>query len=97
LNFVTASVNDWEVCCKIIYVVLPAKVLNRVYEEWYTSDQQVLDFSSPREVFAEVAAKEIAAQFWKAIEASYSSRTKACAIYTRLALATAQKGNMPVA
>lgn len=46
---------------------------------------------------SQVATKETTAQLWSAIEAMFSSRTRARAVNTRLSLATAQKGNQSVA
>nr|CAD1824304.1 unnamed protein product [Ananas comosus var. bracteatus] len=75
------------------------KVDNPLYEDWLAADQQVLSYllaSVSKEVLAQVAAKQSAAEVWTAIEVMFASKTRARAVNTRLALATAQKGNMTV-
>ncbi|CAO2145820.1 unnamed protein product [Urochloa humidicola] len=75
------------------------KIPNPAYEEWYARDQQILSFilsSLSKEVMTQVATKETAAQAWSAIWTMFSSQTRARAINTRLALATAHKGNQSV-
>ncbi|XP_012704544.1 uncharacterized protein LOC101781617 [Setaria italica] len=77
-----------------------AKLPNPAFNEWYARDQHVLSFifgSLARDVTSQVSAKESAAELWSAIEAMYSSRTRAHAVNTRVALATTQKGNQTVA
>lgn len=67
------------------------KIPNPAWDEWYTSDQQVLGFlltSVCKDVLGQIAAMETAAQAWKMIEDMFSSRTQARAVNTRLALAT---------
>lgn len=74
-------------------------VPNPAFEEWYSRDQQVLSFvlgSLGREVLAQVAAQDTAANLWAAIEAMYASQNRARVVNTRLALATAQKGNQTI-
>lgn len=71
------------------------KVPNLAYE-WYAKDQQVLSFflgSLGRDVLGQVVMKETVAPAWAAIETMFSSKTRAHALNTRLALAAAQKGN----
>lgn len=65
-----AAVNDGKEGDKIV------KVANLAYEEWYTTDQQVLGFvlaSLTKEVLPQVSAKETAAELWMAIEAMFMS------------------------
>ncbi|WVZ53456.1 hypothetical protein U9M48_004396 [Paspalum notatum var. saurae] len=76
------------------------KVPNPAYEEWYATDQQVLGFiltSLTKEVLSQVATKETAAAAWSTIKDMFSSQTRARAVNTRLALATAQKGQQTIA
>ena len=75
------------------------KVVNPAYDVWFATDQQVLSFvlgSLGREVLAQVAAKETAAELWSAIEAMYSSQNYEQVVNTRLALSTAQKGSQSI-
>lgn len=75
------------------------KVSNPAFERCYATDQQVFGFvlaSLTREVLPQVSAKETATQLWGAIEVMFASRTRTRAINTRLALATASKGNQSV-
>ena len=61
------------------------KVVNPAYDVWFATDQQVLSFvlgSLGREVLAQVAAKETAAELWSAIEAMYSSQNRARVVNT---------------
>jgi hypothetical protein len=76
-----------------------ASVPNPEYQEWYYRDQQVLSFvlgSLGREVLAQVAAQDNAADLWAAIESMYASQNRARIVNTRLALATAHKGTQSV-
>jgi hypothetical protein len=75
------------------------KVPNLEYDDWYATDQQVLGFilrSQTKEVLPQVSAKETAVQLWEALEVIYASKTRAHAVNTRVALATAQKGNQSI-
>ena len=75
-------------------------VTNLVYEDWLAADQQVLSFLLSyvsKEILIQVATKEIAAEAWQAIETMFASQTRARAVNTRLAPATAHKGNSRVA
>lgn len=76
-----------------------ALVPNPEFAEWYYRDQQVLSFvlgSLGREVLAQVAAQDTAANLWSAVEAMYASQNRARVVNTRLALATAQKGSQSI-
>jgi len=76
------------------------KVLNPAYVQWLTQDQQVFSYlvsSLSREVLTQVATCTYAAQLWKALEDMYASQTRARIVNTRIALTTAQKGNMMIA
>lgn len=75
------------------------KISNPVYEDWLASDQQVLSFllsSVSKEILAQIATKKSAAEAWTVIEMMFASKTRARAVNTWLALATAQKGSSTV-
>jgi hypothetical protein len=75
------------------------KVSNPAYEDWLASDQQVLSFllsSVSKEILAQIGTKQSAAEAWTIIETMFMSKTRARAVNTRLALATAQKGSSTV-
>lgn len=76
-----------------------AKGPNPEYAQWVAADQQVLGYmmsSLSRDVLAQVVTVSTAAQLWKALEEMFSSRIRARAINTRIALSTTKKGNMTV-
>jgi hypothetical protein len=78
----------------------PVKVSNPAYEEWFTTDQQVLGFlltSLSRDILAQVAAARTSAEAWNTITDMFASHTRARTINVRLALATTKKDNMTVA
>lgn len=75
-------------------------VPNPAWEDWKTTDQQVLGFllsSMTKEALTQVAACKTATETWKVIETIYSSMTKARSINTRIALATTKKGDLTIA
>jgi hypothetical protein len=75
------------------------KISNPAYEDWLASDQQVLSFllsSVSKEILAQIATKQSAAEAWTVIQTMFASKTRARAVNMRLALATAQKGSSTV-
>jgi hypothetical protein len=75
-------------------------VANPEYEDWLASDQQVFSFtlaSVSKEILARIATATTAAQAWEKLEEQFTSQTRACAITTRMALATSRKGSLSVA
>jgi hypothetical protein len=73
---------------------------NPAYEDWLAADQQVLSFllsSVSKDVLIQITTKKTAADAWRAIEAMFSSQTRAHAVNTCLTLSTSYKGNMTVA
>jgi hypothetical protein len=75
-------------------------VANPEYEDCLASDQQVFSFtlaSVSKEILARIATATTAAQAWEKLEEQFTSQTRACAITTRMALATSRKGSLSVA
>jgi hypothetical protein len=73
---------------------------NPDYEKWVTKDQQVLSYlfsSLSKEVFAQVSSATTAAELWVAIQGLHASQSRVRVISTRMALATASKGDQLVA
>jgi hypothetical protein len=74
-------------------------VANLEYEDWLSSDQQVFSFilaSVSKEILARIATVTMAAQAWEKLEEQFTSQTRACAITTRMALATSRKDSLSV-
>jgi hypothetical protein len=74
-------------------------ISNPAYEDWLASDQHVLTFllsSVSKEILAQIAAKQSAAEAWTIIEMMFVSKIRAHTVNMRLALATAQKGSLTV-
>jgi hypothetical protein len=74
-------------------------VSNPAYKDWLVVDQQVHSFLLSlvsKDVLIQIATKKTAADAWRAIEAMFSSQTRAHAVNTCLALTTSYKGNMTV-
>jgi hypothetical protein len=75
-------------------------VANPEYEDWLASDQQVFSFilaSVSKEILAWIATATTVAQAWEKLEEQFTSQTRACAITTRMALATSCKGSLSFA
>jgi hypothetical protein len=56
------------------------KVMNPAYEDWRAMDQHVLSFllaSISKDVLVQIATKQMVAEAWQAIEAMFSSQTRA--------------------
>jgi hypothetical protein len=56
------------------------KVTNPAYEDWRAMDQHVLSFllaSISKDVLVQIATKQMVAEAWQAIEAMFSSQTRA--------------------
>jgi hypothetical protein len=77
-----------------------APILNKEYTTWVAKDQQVLSYlfvSCLREILQQISTATTAAQAWAKIEEFFSSQSCARMISTRMALATASKGNSTIA
>jgi len=71
-------------------------VPNPAYEKWIAEDQIVLSYlfsSLLKEIFGQVATKTSAKDLWKAIQELHASQSRARIMSTRIALATATKGD----
>jgi hypothetical protein len=69
---------------------------NPAYEDWEAQDQKVLSFlvsSLSREVLPYAAGVKTAAELWEIIQGMYAARSRAHTTNTRIALASAEKGN----
>ena len=78
----------------------PILTPNPAYTTWVTRDQQLMSYllsSMSKDVLAQVATTKTAAQVWSTLEEIYASETRARAVNTRIALATAKKGATSVA
>lgn len=72
---------------------------NPAYEEWFSTDQQVLGFllsSLPRDILTQIASAKSAAEAWRAIGSMFGSQTRARSMNIRLALTTTQKGTLSI-
>ncbi|KAK1641995.1 hypothetical protein QYE76_059800 [Lolium multiflorum] len=70
--------------------------LNPAYEDWVASDQKVLSFlvgSLSREVLPYADGVKTAAELWEILQDMYAARSRAHTTNTRIALASAEKGN----
>ncbi|XP_071679843.1 uncharacterized protein [Lolium perenne] len=70
--------------------------LNPAYEDCVASDQKVLSFlvgSLSREVLSYAAGVKTAAKLWEILQDMYAARSRAHTTNTRIALASAEKGN----
>lgn len=75
-------------------------ILNKEYTTWVAKDQQVLSYlfvSCGQEILQQISSATTVAQAWAKIEEFFSSQSRARVISTRMALATASKGNSTVA
>jgi glutathionylspermidine synthase len=76
------------------------EVPNPTFELWKVQELQVLSYlltSVSHEVLVQIAVLPLVAELWKHIEISFSSRSRAWIINTRMALATTQKDLSTVA
>ncbi|CAO2141788.1 unnamed protein product [Urochloa humidicola] len=73
---------------------------NQAYAQWVAQEQQFLSHllsSLSHEILMQVVALQSSSQVWSAIEASFTSVTKARSVNTHLVLTTTKKGSMSVA
>ena len=76
------------------------EVQNPLYVEWVATDQQVLGFllsSITPNILSQLTACKTAAEVWSAVEAMFTSMSRARTVNTRIALATTKKGNLSMA
>jgi hypothetical protein len=76
------------------------EVHNPLYVEWVATDQQVLGFllsSITPNILSQLTACKTAAEVWSAVEAMFTSISRARTVNTRIALATMKKGNLSMA
>lgn len=76
------------------------KELNLAFEEWEARDQQVLSYllsSLSKDILSQASSASTAAEAWAVIEEIFASRSRARAVYMRIALSNTKKGSSPVA
>jgi hypothetical protein len=75
------------------------KIVNPMYEDWLAGDQQVFSFilsSVSQEILARITTATTSTKAWVKLEEQFTSQTRACAITTRMALATTRKRSLSV-
>lgn len=76
------------------------EVQNPLYIEWVATDQQVLGFllsSITPNILSQLTTCKTAVEVWSAVEAMFTSMSRARTVNIRIALATTKKGDLSMA